>query len=125
MVLTASFSSRAFDAAVAIACLAATSLVACAQPSPSAECGEPPGRAVDARTLRVHAERLVERGEMGEALEAASSAAKLAPGDAESWLLLGSLHAMAGHAPQERTSYAACVARATEGLIEQCRVRLE
>ncbi len=77
-----------------------------------------------AAAVRAQSQRLLERGEIGEALELASSASKLAADDAESWLLLGSLHALAGHEGESRSSYEACVRLATRGDVEACRAKL-
>jgi hypothetical protein len=52
---------------------------------------------VTARDLRDRAQRLVERGEVGEAIDLATIAANLAPQDPESWRLLSAVHSAAGH----------------------------
>jgi hypothetical protein len=60
---------------------------------------------VAARSLRERAHQLVERGEIGEAIDLATVAADLAPEDPESWLLLSAVHSAAGHGQQTISSY--------------------
>lgn len=75
-----------------------------------------------AELWRGHARVLVERGELGEALDAAARAVEHAPRDAQSWALLASLHSLAGHPAEARASRRACVVHAPPRAILECRV---
>jgi Flp pilus assembly protein TadD len=74
--------------------------------------------------LRDRARLLLDLGQAGEAIEVAERAAQLAPDDATSWLLLASMHVVAGHADQACSTFAACVGRASGESVVQCRERL-
>lgn len=58
-----------------------------------------------ARSLRERAQRLANRGEVGEALDLATLATNLAPNDPESWRVLAAMRSAAGHQQETASSY--------------------
>jgi Flp pilus assembly protein TadD len=64
-----------------------------------------------ARAMRAHARHLAENGEVGEAIAVARQAARLAPAETESWILLGRMHGIAGDTRNARVIEVWCVMR--------------
>lgn len=69
--------------------------------------------------------RFFELGEVGRAIDVATTAVEIAPGEAQSWAYLGSLHSVAGDAAEARTSFARCAHHATGAVMDECTSRVE
>jgi Flp pilus assembly protein TadD len=90
---------------IAATCILGAAIAAAgSSPSPQPAAAPAPDE-VAARGLRERAQQLVERGEVGEAIDLATVAANLAPDDPESWLLLSAVHSAAGHRQRAASSY--------------------
>jgi len=80
---------------IAATCILGAAVVSAVGSEPRLETAVPANPAA-ATGLRVRAEGLAMRGEVGEALDLATLAASLAPDDPESWRVLAKMHSAAG-----------------------------
>jgi Flp pilus assembly protein TadD len=71
--------------------------------------------------LTRQAQKALERGQRGKAIELARRATQENPGDANAWLTLGAAYDAAGSPGAAKAAYKSCVATAHGANVSECR----
>lgn len=90
-----------------------------AAPPPAAKAAASPEPAVGSLTMQ--AQRALQKGETGRAVDLARRATQSDPGDPEAWLTLGGALDAAGQHGQARSAYKSCVNRAKGSRVDECK----
>ncbi len=81
----------------------------------------PAASSAESVALAALAQKALEKGKLGDAIDAGEQATTLDPGDARSWLVLGGAYQERGDMQNARRCYTACVQHATRGPVNECR----
>ncbi len=84
----------------------------------------PPPSDKTALQERENARRSLERGKVGDAIEAGERSVALDPQDGEAWLLLGAAYQEKGKSVEARRCYTSCVKEGKRGPLGECRAML-
>ncbi len=81
----------------------------------------PAASSAESVALAALAQKALEKGKLGDAIDAGEQATTLDPGDARAWLVLGGAYQERGDMQNARRCYSACVQHATRGPVNECR----
>jgi hypothetical protein len=77
-----------------------------------------------AKEEKAGAQRALDKGKVGDAIQSALRSTSLDPEDAEAWLLLGAAYDMQGKHVDARAAYSECAKEAKRGDVRECKLML-